>query len=60
MLAGGHAELRMLSEGTKFESFESLSKFKFEFLSIMLSARLCFNLFIQTGELNCTRGAIAV
>ena len=55
-----HADLRCFSERSEFESIESLSKFKFEFLSIVLSARLHFSLCIQTMELNCTSGVIAV
>ena len=39
-----HADLRCFSEGANLTRLMSLSKFKFEFLSIVLSARLCFNL----------------
>ena len=56
-LAGG---MQVFHASANLTRLMSLSKFKFEFLSIVLLARLCFNLRIQTLELNCTRGAIAV
>ena len=45
---------------SEFEPNESLSKFEFEFLWIVLSARLCFNLCPCLDGTQFTRSAIAV